>query len=403
MTLKTVVVLGASFAGAKAAQRIATGLPANGWRIVLVERNSHVNHPYVLPRFSVLPGHEHKAFIPTDNIFNVGTPNPNPQKYISLQATVQSISSNAITLSRSFPEHDIPTTKLPFDCAVYALGSHLPPPLALWESGKHFNGTKAESIAWLKRKQDELSSPAITSVLVVGGGALGIQFATDIAAVHPDKRVTLLHSRERLLPRYKEAMHDEILAALREAKIEVILGERLQITSASAAGVGGVVHTSTGREISVDLVLLCTGQRPNTEILSAFDSTTVDPQTGLAQVEHTMQLVGHPHIFVVGDAADAFGAIAAGWTADAQAQVAAANVLKLICNDCESELVEYQPPQPAIKVSLGLHKNVIQHSNGGVSVGELKRVDFGIASMWRYFGWPVHLQDGQEDSEELYK
>ncbi|KAF7296452.1 Pyr-redox-2 domain-containing protein [Mycena chlorophos] len=369
MTLKTVVVLGASFAGAKAAQRIAAGLPANGWRIVLVERNSHVNHPYVLPRFSVLPGHEHKAFIPTDNIFNVGTPNPSPQKYVSLQATVQSISSNAITLSRSFPEHDIPTTKLPFDYA-------------------HFNGTKAESIAWLKRKQDELSSPAITSVLVVGGGALGIQFATDIAAVHPDKRVTLLHSRERLLPRYKDAMHDEILAALREAKI----GSHPWRTASNNVGFGRGSRRSCTHE-----------HRPRNQYFPHSTPTTVDPQTGLAQVEHTMQLVGHPHIFVVGDAADAFGAIAAGWTADAQAQVAAANVLKLICNDCESELVEYQPPQPAIKVSLGLHKNVIQHSNGGVSVGGLKRVDFGIASMWRYFGWPVHLQDGQEDSEELYK
>nr|GAT50639.1 predicted protein [Mycena chlorophos] len=384
MTLKTVVVLGASFAGAKTAQRIAAGLPTNGWRIVLVERNSHVNHPYVLPRFSVLPGHEHKAFIPTNNIFNVGTPNPNPQKYISLQATVQSISSNTITLSRSFTR-----ARHPYDQTAVRLCC----------SGKPFSGTKAGSIAWLKRKQDELSSPAIKSVLVVGGGALGIQFATDIAAVHPNKHVTLLHSRERLLPRYKEAMHNEILAALQEAKIEVILGERLQITSSSAPG--GVVRTTTGREISADMVLLCTGQRPNTEILSAFDQTTVNPQTGLAQVEHTMQLIGHPHIFVVGDAADAFGAIAAGWTADAQAEVAAANVLRLMRN--ESELVEYQPPQPAIKVSLGLHKNVIQRSNGSVSVGELKRVDFGIASMWRYFGWPVHLEEGQEDSEELYK
>lgn len=36
-----------------------------------------------------------------------------------------------------------------------------------------------------------------------------VEFTTDIAAVHPTKTVTLLHSRDRLLPRFDEAMHTE--------------------------------------------------------------------------------------------------------------------------------------------------------------------------------------------------
>ena len=34
------------------------------------------------------------------------------------------------------------------------------------------------------------------------------EYATDIADAYPDKRVTLMHSRERLLPKYDAAMHD---------------------------------------------------------------------------------------------------------------------------------------------------------------------------------------------------
>ncbi len=36
-----------------------------------------------------------------------------------------------------------------------------------------------------------------------------IELASDIADVHPTKKVTLLHSRRRLLPKYDEGMHVE--------------------------------------------------------------------------------------------------------------------------------------------------------------------------------------------------
>lgn len=113
-----------------------------------------------------------------------------------------------------------------FDYAIYALGSHLPAPINLWgpspsvSSNKptaaevlrpHYGGTKAESIAWLKEHQHAVQSAE--SVLVVGGGALGIQYATDISAVHPEKQITLLHSRHRLLPKFDESMHSESTSA----------------------------------------------------------------------------------------------------------------------------------------------------------------------------------------------
>lgn len=86
--------------------------------------------------------------------------------------------------------------------------------------------TKLAGRQWLDRASAYISK--VPSVLVVGGGALGIrtsgprletrmlltlfcieEFATDIADVYPEKRVTLLHSRQRLLPRFDEKMHDE--------------------------------------------------------------------------------------------------------------------------------------------------------------------------------------------------
>jgi len=41
-TTKTVVILGAAYGGARAARMLAQTLPA-GWRLVVIDRNSHMN------------------------------------------------------------------------------------------------------------------------------------------------------------------------------------------------------------------------------------------------------------------------------------------------------------------------------------------------------------------------
>lgn len=82
------------------------------------------------------------------------------------------------------------------------------------------------------------------------------------------------------------------------------------------------------------------------------------------------------NIFVVGDTADAFGALQAGHTAWAQSRLAVRNIARLVEAEkpvklrrkmdigqlkweeakvpVEEELEKYVPPPPSIKVSLGL-------------------------------------------------
>jgi pyruvate/2-oxoglutarate dehydrogenase complex dihydrolipoamide dehydrogenase (E3) component len=134
-------------------------------------------------------------------------------------------------------------------------------------------------------------------------------------------------------------------------------------------------------------------------------------QDGAEDVE-AEEMTPYPHIFVVGDAADAFGAIPAGHNAYYQGEVAARNVLRLI-EGAGTPLEQYTPGVPAIKVSLGLvrcslqlyflglthilqKKNVYQ-VNGVVGVGKETRDDLNAASIWSYFGCPV------EDEAEMYR
>ncbi|KAG2122734.1 hypothetical protein DEU56DRAFT_831502 [Suillus clintonianus] len=498
---RSVVVLGGSYGGSRAAQVLAEGLP-QGWRVVLVDRNSHMNHVYNFSRYAVLAGHEHKAFIPYNHIPSSSLSDlPSSSSHVRVQATITSIDKHRITLSPNLPDHTFQQSSLDFDYAIYALGSHLPSPIDLWSHQKEggarsslespeistYGGTKPEGISSLRERQRRVE--AATSVLVVGGGALGIQFASDIAAVYPQKRVTLLHSRHRLLPKFDDAMHEEALQGLQELNIQVILGERLDFESLQHTSVPKgsseprVVRTISGQEISADLLLLCTGQIPNTGFLRDMDPRTVVPDTGLASVLRTMQLhvpppspkphefkadtddrvlhwwkkplhwmkkilhrfknlyldtktatrqsalspplasVPHagtpstpsspisstgtlfesnppqetlyPNIFVVGDAADAFDAIKAGHTAYYQAEVAAKNILRLIHRDekggiaandeLDSELEEYVPGPPAIKVSLGMTKSVYE-VNGLVGTKDDGVEDLSAAIMWAACG-----------------
>lgn len=133
------------------------------------------------------------SVIPYDKVFLDPVSDPVPTR-IRLQATITSLSPHSLTLSRSFPEHGIiPDSEgkntLHFDYAIYALGSHLPAPLNFWdpchslttdasnkavsEELNGYNGTKAEGIMFLKRAQMTIEKSQ--SILIVGGGALGIR------------------------------------------------------------------------------------------------------------------------------------------------------------------------------------------------------------------------------------
>ncbi|PSR71374.1 hypothetical protein PHLCEN_2v12750 [Hermanssonia centrifuga] len=322
-------------------------------------------------------------------------------------------------LSRAFPEQGIPDAKLDFDYLVYALGSHLPQPIDLWakEGSAIYGGTKSEGVDWMKRAQTRIEQAP--SVLVVGGGALGIQYATDIATAYPDKPVTLLHSRDRLLPRFDERMHTKIRSAMSDLGINVILGDRVDLSSITAAGgQEQKVRTLSGREIQAGLVLLCTGQQPNTELFrDMLPSSLINdgPKKGLLRVNRALQIqteqdgdltVPYPHIFAVGDTADAFGAINAGHNAARQGDLAANNILRLIRQaesqtsvqgaqkDSACELESYSPGPPGIKVTVGLTRAVYQR-NGNVGDKHDDPLDGNAAYMWKNFGHQEPV--GEED------
>jgi pyruvate/2-oxoglutarate dehydrogenase complex dihydrolipoamide dehydrogenase (E3) component len=192
-----------------------------------------------------------------------------------------------------------------------------------------------------------------------------------------------------------------VARGLEDLGVELLLSTRLDLASLSEHGKVTedgrhirTVRTTSGQSLSADIVLLCTGQTPNTTLLKEFAPETIDDSTGYAKVNRALQLLPHQlpastssgddsldgaesllddldldgpgdpemtsygHIFIIGDAADAFGAIKAGHNAYFQAEVASKNILGLISRETSQErdveLQDYTPKPPMIKLSLGL-------------------------------------------------
>ncbi|KAH7322202.1 hypothetical protein B0J17DRAFT_582458 [Rhizoctonia solani] len=419
---RTVLIMGGSYGGIAAAKFLSKEIP-EGYRMVLLERNRQVfPYLYVLPRFSVLGSHEYKACThplqsPLRPHARITPGRPRHRNQTRAEPVVYTPASYASTTPS-------PQT-IEFDYLIYALGAKLPGPIDFWgaksvydqkvnleaeKAQAGFNGTKPASIEFLQRAQKRLKEAE--SVLVVGGGALGIQFATDLKDLYSNKNITLLHSRMQLLPRFSEKVHDEINATMHKLNVNLILGQRLDLKSTLPENAEydeqgrRVVKTEQGKRICADLVLLCTGQVPNTGLMRDLAPHAVDEKTGMVKVLRTMQVdladsqfinqaseeqgqgrSNLPHIYAIGDAADAFGAINAGIQligSPSQAEVAAKNILATIRSE---PLTSYEPGPPAIKITLGLrHRATIMGPEQTLTVGDDGKDDLDAPGMWPYVG-----------------
>ena len=84
-----------------------------------------------------------------------------------------------------------------------------------------------------------------SKIVIIGGGAVGVQMATDIKELYPEKSVTLVHSRTKLMNRFNSALHDIIAERCRDLGIQMILGSRIKLPEQG--------YPTDGRDFIVEL------------------------------------------------------------------------------------------------------------------------------------------------------
>ncbi|KAF4548137.1 Pyridine nucleotide-disulfide oxidoreductase-like protein 7 [Elsinoe fawcettii] len=346
--LRNVVVIGGSYVGVNVAQHLAKRLSGR-LRVLLIEKNSHFQHLFAFPRFGVTTKVEtKKAFIPFVPGTFAGCP---PGSGSVVQAVASRIEKGQIRLDRKVNLDGKQTDSIKYAYLVIATGTKLSAPSTLPGS------EKADGVDYLiqhARKVEKASS-----IAVIGGGAVGVQTATDIKELYPEKSVTLIHSRPTLMNRMNTQLDDLIKARFTELGIETKLGSRVKLPSGGFPTDGSKfnVELQDGNKVPTDFAIICIGQTPQSSLVKDL-SPELLTNDGFIKVRKTLQVAdsAYPEIFALGDIADT-GSHKAARPAAKQAEVVAENIEHLLQNE---SLVEYDASAPAaIHLTVGLTKSVV--------------------------------------------
>lgn len=138
------------------------------------------------------------------------------------------------------------------------------------------------------------------SVIVVGGGAIGVEFATFYRALGVE--VILVEALDRLLPAEDPDIGKELARSFRKKKIQLLLATRVEEVEPEQNEVTILVRDDSGtRKISAELVLSAVGRVPVSEGLG-LDDIGVKRDRGFVVPADWTRLETHVRgIYVVGD------------------------------------------------------------------------------------------------------
>ncbi len=208
---RNIVIIGAAFAGYHAARLIAEGLPKDSpFRVVVIEPNTHYNFTWVLPRFCVIADHEHKAFIPYTGYLSGAQ-----------EGSVHWIRDRAVAVGRASVRLRDSVEGIPYEFLVIATGATVAEGLPSRVGAED----KTEGIALLKHVQGRIRDAK--KIVVAGGGAAGVELATDAKHAYPEKSVMLVHSRKTVMNRFGPGLQKAALDGLQQRGVEVITEEKV--------------------------------------------------------------------------------------------------------------------------------------------------------------------------------
>ncbi|KAK4152208.1 apoptosis-inducing factor 2 [Chaetomidium leptoderma] len=400
-----VLVVGGSYGGLSAAlnlQDLCHGLPprcgekpAEGEHlggpqfavdITIVNERDGFYHVIGSPLALASEAFAEKAWVKYDEIPGLRSPNIRV-----LQGTVQSVDLEQKVATYLAHGSTAPPSELRYDYLVAATGLRRVWPVVpqslrrkqfLFEAGDHIRA----------------ATTAKHGVVIVGGGAVGIEMAAELKLVHPQLKVTLVHSRDKLLS--SESLPDEVkdrsLELLREAQVDVLMSHRLDRTDEVKDDSGNKclkVHFTNGHTLLADQVSMAVSRSiPSTTYLPSSvvdEEGYVKIQASLSFPSDTPNSDAH---FAVGDLVKWSGIKRCG-AAMHMGFFAATNVHQQMQRQTagtEPKLLELDEIPPMIGLAVG-KKAVAYWPEGGVTSGEevMKAFfgdDLGFSICWNHLG-----------------
>ncbi len=137
------------------------------------------------------------------------------------------------------------------------------------------------------------------SMLVMGAGAVGVEFASVYSRFGCD--TTLIELMPRLLPGEDEEISAELLKAFRKRKINTQLDTKLDKMEKTDKGVVVTGKTSKGEDVRLEaeMLLVAVGRMPYTQGLG-LEGTKIKIERGAISVDEFLR-TGEPNVYAIGD------------------------------------------------------------------------------------------------------
>lgn len=150
---------------------------------------------------------------------------------------------------------------------------------------------------YILSSKDALSLQEIpNSVLVVGGGVIGLEMATFWASFKV--KVRLVEMLPELLPNLEDEMISNLITdVLKKMKIKITTGEKLRKTEVKNDKI--LCYLNTEEEIEVDKVLLATGRKPDKRSFENLEGIELDSRGYIKTDDHCMTSI--EGIYACGD------------------------------------------------------------------------------------------------------
>jgi len=170
--------------------------------------------------------------------------------------------------------------------------------LATGSAAKLLPGLKVDGKRILTSTEALLLERVPKSMIVLGAGAVGVEFASIYARF--GAQVTIVEMLPRVLPIEDEEISAEMQKALKKRGIEVRVATKVEEVKPAEKGVEVKVTSEKGSDVlKGETLLVAVGRRPLTEDVG-LDTTKVQLDRGFVKVDAMMRS-SEPAIYAIGD------------------------------------------------------------------------------------------------------
>ncbi len=170
--------------------------------------------------------------------------------------------------------------------------------LATGSEARLLPGLKADTTILTNIEILELSAPP-KSLIVIGAGAVGVEFASIFRSFGTE--VTILEFLPRMVPVEDEEISKELARVFRKRGIETSVGAKVEKVEKTADGVRVSYTDANGnaQPKEAEKVLVAVGRGPLTNGIG-LEKTTVEFDRGFVKVNETQE-TAEPGVFAIGD------------------------------------------------------------------------------------------------------